>query len=33
MGLVAKQLDDIPNSGPARLRVISDSPFYAPYMR
>jgi hypothetical protein len=30
MELVAKQLDDIPNSGPARLRVISDNPLYAP---
>jgi hypothetical protein len=33
MGLVAMQLDHIPSSGPARLRVISDGPFYAPYMR
>ena len=31
MGLVAKQLEHIPNSDPPRVRIISDNPLYKPY--
>jgi phage repressor protein C with HTH and peptisase S24 domain len=30
-GLVAKRLEHVPTSEPARLRIISDNPRYAPY--
>ena len=31
MGLVAKRLEHVPNSDPARVRIISDNPLYTPY--
>jgi len=31
MGLVAKRLEHIPNSDPARVRIISDNGYYSPY--
>jgi phage repressor protein C with HTH and peptisase S24 domain len=31
MGLVAKRLDQMPNTDPPRVRIISDNPLYSPY--
>jgi hypothetical protein len=33
IGLVAKSLEYIPNSEPARIRIVSDHSCYAPYER
>jgi len=33
MGLVAKQLEHIPNNEPPNVRVISDNTFYSAYER
>ena len=33
LGLVAKRLENVANSDPPTMRIISDNPVYAPYER